>query len=225
MEPIQPRTALERSPDFAGAERATLERLAARMVLRDYPAGTEIFSEGDPPGPGYLVQSGRVQLSSTRPDQRAQLLAIIGPGELLGEMTALLKRAHTATGTALEPVSAWEIPADALQAALQADARLAHTMLLAVMELLVDRDVRAVRRLGLPPIQQLATIILDLQRTERVAEGAPLPLRLADLEVLTGESQMACLMNLARLRRAGAVETSGEQLVVRSSERLRRLAE
>jgi len=140
-------------------------------------------------------------------------------------MTALLKRARTATGIALEPVSAWEIPADALQAALQADARLAHTMLLAVMELLVDRDVRAVRRLGLPPIQQLATIILDLQRTERVAEGAPLPLRLADLEVLTGESQMACLMNLARLRRAGAVETSGEQLVVRSSERLRRLAE
>src|SRR5919202_2663509 len=217
--------ALERSADFAPADRGTLERLAARMVPVDYPADAVILSGGDPPGPCYLVQSGWVRLSSARPDGGSQLLARIGPGELVGEMTALLNRSRTATATTTEPVSAWEIPADALQAAFSQDLRLTHAMLLTVMELLVDRDVRMVRRLGLLPVQQVATILLDQQRVERVAEGEPLSITQADLEVLTGESQIACLMNLARLQRAGAVESRGGRLVIVNLERLQRLAE
>lgn len=218
-------SALEHSTDFTVAERSTLERLAAQMVPGDYPAGTVILSEGDPPGPCYLVQSGRVQLTSARPDRGSQLLARIGPGELIGEMTSLLNRARTATATTTEPVSAWTIPTDALQAAFRDDLRLTHAMMLTVMELLVDRDVRMVRRLGLQPAQQIARIILDHQQAERVGEGAPLSITRADLEAITGESAIACVMNLARLQRAGAVETRGEHLVIINLDRLHLLAE
>ncbi len=221
-----PLAALERSTDLAAAEHTTLERLAARMVWREYPAGATILAEGDPSGPGYLVVSGSVRLSSARSDRRQQTLARIGPGELVGEMTALLDRARTATATALEPVSAWEIPAEALRAAFRDDLRLAYSMLLTVMELLVDRDVRVVRRLGLPPVQQLAAVILDRLTTEGIGEGEPLPMTAAELEVLTGESQVACVMNLARLRRGGAIETAGDdRWMVVSMERLQRFAE
>jgi CRP/FNR family transcriptional regulator, cyclic AMP receptor protein len=225
MEPMDALSALERSTDLAVADRSTLERLAARMVPGDWPADTVMLSEGDPPGPCYLVQSGWVRLTSARVDRGSQLLARIGPGELVGEMTALLNRTRTATATTTEPVSAWTIPADALQAAFREDLELSHTMMLRVMELLVDRDVRMVRRLGVLPVQHIARVILDQQRAERVAVGEPLSLTRADLEAITGEPAIACVMNLARLERAGAVETRGEQLVVLDLERLHQLAE
>src|SRR5919198_6021489 len=225
MEPMDALSALEHSTDFAVANRSTLERLAAQMVPRDYPAGAVLLSEGEPPGPCYLVQSGWVRLTSARPDRRSQLLAKIGPGELVGEMTALLDRARTATATTIEPVAAWEIPADALRAAFQDDLQLSHAMLLTVMELLVDRDVRMVRRQGLQPVQQIARALLDQQQAERVGLGEPLSITQADLQSITGESAVASVMNLARLQRAGAVETRGEHLVIVNLERLQLLAE
>jgi CRP/FNR family cyclic AMP-dependent transcriptional regulator len=218
-------SALERSTIFAPADRSTLERMATRIVPRDYPADAVIFAEGDPPGPGYLIQSGWVRLSSARPNRGSQLLAKMGAGELVGDMTALLNRTRAAAATTVEPVSAWEIPADALQAAFRDDLRLAHAMMLTVIELFIDRDVQALRRSGLPPAQQFATILLDQQRVERVEEGQPLSITSADLQAMTGESAAASVMNLARLRRAGAVAMSGEHLVITNLERLRRLAE
>jgi CRP/FNR family transcriptional regulator, cyclic AMP receptor protein len=222
---MEPHTALEHSTDFAAGDQATLARLAARMVLRDYPAGSQLFTEDDPPGPCYLIQAGQVRLHSARPDGRAQLLATLGPGMLAGEMTALLSRPRTATAITLEQVSAWEIPADALQAAFRDDVRLAHTMMLTVMELMIDQDAQAVRRMGLVPVQRLATIILDQQRSEHAQEGQPLSITPADLALLAGESHTTFTMNLARLQRTGAVETRDDHLVVTSLERLRHLAE
>jgi CRP/FNR family transcriptional regulator, cyclic AMP receptor protein len=222
---MEPLAVLERCTDFAPGDRATLEGLATQMTARDYPVGSVIFVQGDPPGSCYLVQSGRVQLSSPRPDGRPHTRATLGPGTLVGEMTALLDRARTSTATALEPVSAWEIPASALQAAFRGDPRLAHTMMLSVMELIVDQDAQAVRRMGLPPVQRLATILLDRQRTEGVGEGKPLSMTPAELALAAGESQTTFVMNLGRLRRAGAVETRDDHVVIMSLERLRRLAE
>jgi CRP/FNR family transcriptional regulator, cyclic AMP receptor protein len=222
---MEPRTALEHAADFAAGDQATLTRLAARMLLGDYPAGSQLFVEGDPPGPCYLIQTGQVRLTSARPDGRAQLLATLRPGMLAGEMTALLGRPRTATATTLAPTSAWQIPADALQEAFRDDPRLAYTMLLTVMELMVDQDAQAVRRMGLAPVQRLATIILEQQRSEHAQEGQPLSISPAELALLAGESQTTFTMNLARLQRTGAVETRDQHLVVTSLERLRHLAE
>jgi CRP/FNR family cyclic AMP-dependent transcriptional regulator len=220
-----PHTALEHSADFAAGDHATLARLAARMLLGDYPTGSQLFVEGDPPGPCYLILTGQVRLTSARPDGRAQLLATLSPGMLAGEMTALLGRPRTATAITLEPVSAWGIPADALQQAFRDDVRLAHTMMLTVMELMVDQDAQAVRRMGLAPVQRLATILLDQQRNEHALEGQPLSISPAELALLAGESSTAFMMSLARLQRTGAVETRDEHLVVTSLERLRHLAD
>jgi CRP-like cAMP-binding protein len=114
---------------------------------------------------------------------------------------------------------------DALKEAFRDDLGLNHAMLLTVMELLVDRDVRAVRRLGALPAQTLASIILDVQRSEGVNEGEPLPITESDLVAMTGESRVACVMNLARLQRVGAVEMRGERLVIVDLDRLQRLAQ
>jgi hypothetical protein len=63
-------------------------------------------------------------------------------------------------------------------------------MLLAVMELLVDRDVRMVRRQGLQPAQQIARVLLDQQQAERVGLGEPLSITRADLQSILERLQL-----------------------------------
>jgi hypothetical protein len=68
-------SALEHSTDFAVANRSTLERLAAQMVPRDYPAGTVLLSEGEPP---RAVLPGAVGVGAPHLGQAGQALPAAG---------------------------------------------------------------------------------------------------------------------------------------------------
>ncbi|PZQ11689.1 MAG: hypothetical protein DI564_14365 [Rhodanobacter denitrificans] len=63
---------------------------------RRYVAAQDlIFAEGDPPTTAFLVESGRIEISTVQ-HGRVQVLGELGPGELLGEM-AVLDNSHRST--------------------------------------------------------------------------------------------------------------------------------
>ena len=57
-----------------------------RLVF--YP-GDVVFSQGDEGNWAYLIQSGRIEIVSLRPDGSEHCLAVLGPGRLFGEMALL----------------------------------------------------------------------------------------------------------------------------------------
>lgn len=63
-------------------------------------AGEVIFAEGDPPLGAFLIESGRVELSSTQFGER-RILGELGPGMLLGELAVIDDSPRTATARAL----------------------------------------------------------------------------------------------------------------------------
>lgn len=63
--------------------------------------GDRLFSEGDPPGPAYLIETGSVEISALRAGQRI-LLGTLGPGDLLGEMALIDQAPRTASAVALD---------------------------------------------------------------------------------------------------------------------------
>ncbi len=73
------------------------------MKQRHFSAGETIFSEGDSSREAYLIHSGRVEILKDSP--RGPLrLAVLGAGDILGEMGLLEERPRSATARALDAV-------------------------------------------------------------------------------------------------------------------------
>jgi len=70
------------------------------VYRRVVPAGTEIFTEGDLGDFAYIVERGQVEISVGTGDVK-HALAVLGPGELFGELAALDGFARSANAIAL----------------------------------------------------------------------------------------------------------------------------
>lgn len=67
-----------------------------------FPAGETIFREGDPGEKLYFVLDGEVRISKQLPGSGEEALAILGRGELFGEMSLVDGRPRTADAVAHE---------------------------------------------------------------------------------------------------------------------------
>ena len=77
---------LRRAPLFATLDDEAFRLLTDELTEVDLSRGASVFREGDQGDQLYFIVSGKVKLGRTSPDGRESLLAILGPGELFGEM-------------------------------------------------------------------------------------------------------------------------------------------
>lgn len=75
------------------------------MFTRRFAAGQTIFSEGDASDVAYVIRSGRAEVLKETPEGQLRL-AVLGPGDVLGEMGLLDERPRSATAVALDAVVA-----------------------------------------------------------------------------------------------------------------------
>ena len=92
---------LRRAPLFATLDDEAFRLLTDELTEVDLSRGASVFREGDQGDQLYFIVSGKVKLGRTSPDGRESLLAILGPGELFGEMALFDPSPRTATATAV----------------------------------------------------------------------------------------------------------------------------
>src|SRR6185436_11506868 len=118
-------------------EAAALERVGRR---RDYRRGTVLMREADRSDWVVVLRSGRVKASVDTASGTEVVLAVRGPGALLGEFSALDREPRSATVTALEPVSGLIVPLAEFETFLQAHGRVAYLLMRTVIGRLRDAD-------------------------------------------------------------------------------------
>lgn len=89
------------APLFAEFSDQTYAAVRERMDELTFRRGEQIFLEGSQGDRLYVIGEGKVKLGHTAPDGREHLLAILGPGEILGEVALYDPGLRTATATAL----------------------------------------------------------------------------------------------------------------------------
>ncbi len=89
------------APLFAALEDEAAAALRASMTLIALDRGSVLFSEGEPGDRLYVVSDGKIKLGATSNDGRETLLAVLGPGEMFGELSLFDPGPRTATASAL----------------------------------------------------------------------------------------------------------------------------
>lgn len=96
---------------MASAARVASPAEGRAMQKREFPAGQTIFAEGDASGEAFIVRSGRVEILKAALGGQIRL-AILGPGDVLGEMGLLEDRPRSATARTLDKVTVDAIARD-----------------------------------------------------------------------------------------------------------------
>lgn len=121
------RTSGEKRPD--AVEGLALLRDEARHPEVELPRYRVIFSEGEPADRLYVIQSGMVKLGHKTLDGKENLLSIMGPSEIFGELSILDPGPRTSTATAITDVRAIVIDRPAVQHLLRTRPEIAEQLL------------------------------------------------------------------------------------------------
>ena len=119
---------LTRQKLFRDLQDQEIDALARQMRERHFRAGEVLVRKGDPPDDVYFVESGLVEvvLEGATHDQE---LARLGPGECVGEMSAIDRAPRSATVVALEDTHAFSMSTDDFNRYLQSSPRVCYALL------------------------------------------------------------------------------------------------
>ncbi|MGQ9866529.1 MAG: Crp/Fnr family transcriptional regulator [Pseudanabaenaceae cyanobacterium] len=131
----------QRFPLFDVAAEPNLEALLVAAVERDYPAERTVLMEDAWGNAVYFIVEGLVRVRLLRKES-ASTLAVLGRGEIFGEMAVLDESPRSTDVVAIAPVKLLTIPAKNFIDFLMGDAQAHHRML----QLMVRRLRKANQR-------------------------------------------------------------------------------
>jgi CRP/FNR family transcriptional regulator, cyclic AMP receptor protein len=201
------------------ADQLEVVRDGRRMTL---PAGATLLFEGDLSDRVVVVLDGAVRVFATASNGREVLVTVAGPGEIMGEMSAVDGQAHSASVNTLDEADVVLVPAASFRAVMQANTRVAFAVATRL-----TRELRHVlqQRVGVEALDvptRLAQVMVSLAERLAVGEdGVELPVSQRELAESCGASREAVTKALAAFRSRGWVMTDRRSIRVLDLEALR----
>ena len=127
---------VRKAPLFTALDEAAAESLRTSMDSVKIAKGSVLFAEGDEGDHLYVIVEGKLKLGTSSGDGRENLLSILGPGEMFGELSLFDPGPRTSTATAVTDAKLLSLGQEKLipwlaenpQVALQLLARLAQRL-------------------------------------------------------------------------------------------------
>lgn len=201
-------------------------RVLAAASRHRYRRGEAIFREGDPGDSLHLLDKGHVAVQMTTPLGDVLTLAVLGPGEMFGELAALTTSPHrSATIRSLDPTETLVVSGEAFT-----ELRHRHPSL---NELLLELASARIPRLSGQIVEALF-VRADkrvLRRVLALAElhggglaGTTIPVRQDDVAELAGTSRPTVNRALKEAEAGGAVALGRGRITVVDPDRLAALS-
>jgi len=213
--------------ELDAGDRDELLRLGA---VRRYRRGDTLFHQGDEAGAVLVLTAGHVKAAQVTAEGREVILAFPGPGELLGELSALDGLPRSGTVRALEDVEALAIPGSAFRDLLEHRPRIGLVLLRSMSARLRETDRQRVDHAVHDVVVRVARRLVEL--CDRFGDGdgeaevveIGLALTQDELAAWAGASREAVAKAIALLRTLGWVQTERRRIVVLDLQALRRYA-
>jgi len=219
---------VRKAPLFADLDDEAASALMESMTASHLERGDILFREGDQGDRLYVIGEGKIKLGRTSVDGRENLLAILGPGEMFGELSLFDPGARTATATAVAETQLIALGHDDLDSFLSGRPAVAANLLAALARRL-RRTNEALADLVFTDVPgRVAKALLDLaSRFGRPAEDGILvahDLTQEELAQLVGASRETVNKALADFATRGWIKLEARAVVLTDAERLKRRA-
>ena len=120
---------LARVPFFDGLTREALTMFASVTAEESHATGTKLFQYGDPGDKLFIILEGKVRISREVAGMGEEALAVLGPGEVFGEMSLLDESPRSADARVHERCRMLVITKEAFDELLYQQKELAYEVL------------------------------------------------------------------------------------------------
>jgi CRP-like cAMP-binding protein len=200
---------------MSASDHAALRRLGARRTLRQ---GSTLFMEGDEPHDVAIVESGDIKIVTSAPNGQELVLDVAGPGDLLGELSALDGSARSASAIALTDCEIASIPVDRFLVFLEEHPASMRALLAVVVRRLRLSNHRQLELSTSDALGRVCARLDEMASRFGVAGEGGVRLELAitqtELAQWCGLSREAVVKALRKLRDLGWVSSTDGAMVI-----------
>ncbi|NUH38275.1 Crp/Fnr family transcriptional regulator [Streptomyces samsunensis] len=218
----------DRVPFLARLEREERSALLALGRVLDFTPRASIIHQNEPSSHILLILHGWTKVTASAANGYEALLALRGPGDIIGESSALTGRPRSATVTALERVEAVAVEHERFRLFLEHSPEASLTLLTLTSDRMRAADRRRLDFASLTVRERFAVLLLDLARSHgrRTDKGIELavPLSKQELAGSIGASREMVQRLLKELRERQVVMTGRKALVILRPDILRKVA-
>ena len=219
---------LRRAPLFEGLDEESARALRRQMSDVKLSRGEHLFLEGQDGAHLYVVLDGKIKLTRAAADGRENLLTVLGPGEMFGELSLFDPRPRTSSASAVTDATLAALGHDALRRTLQDHPEVSLHMLQALARRL-RRANDVVADLVFTDVPgRVAKNLLDLAdrfgQQEKDGLHVHHDLTQEELAQLVGASRETVNKALADFAARGWLQISARSVLILDPERLRKRA-
>jgi len=219
---------LRRVSLFAGLDDASWQSLRSRLKESDFARGAVIFAEGDSGGELHVILSGKVKISRAAADGRENLLAVLGPGDLFGELSLFNPGPRTANAAAVTDVQLATFAHDDLRPVIVEQPDIAAELLRVLAERLRQTNDAMADLVFTDVPGRVAKALLSLAERFGETDGDGVrvhhDLTQEELAQLVGASRETVNKALSDFASRGWLRVDARAVVLMDVERLRRRA-
>lgn len=185
--------------------------------------GDWIFALGDPAESIYFLQKGRMKITALSADGQEVLHEVIGPGEIFGATSTILRMPRTTSAQALETCLLGEINLKDLESLLARYPELSFQLLKSVGLRLKKAEAQLVNIICNDVSGRVREALIDLMRSESSAADGPVRINMTqqDLANLIGASRQKTSQALKELENSGVLRLMYGSILITHPRKLR----
>ncbi|MGH8867277.1 MAG: Crp/Fnr family transcriptional regulator [Actinomycetes bacterium] len=215
---------LSRAPLFTALDDEAASAVRTSMTEVSLRRGDLLFSEGEAGDSLYVITDGKLKLGRSSVDGRENLLAVLGPGEMFGELSLFDPGPRTATATALTDTELVALGHDHLRPWLAGRPEVALQLLQALAQRLRRTNANLADLVFSDVPGRVAKALLDLSERFGVPQDDGVhvahELTQEELAQLVGASRETVNKALADFAARGWLRLEGRGVVLLDAERL-----
>jgi len=206
---------------FAALPPDAVAEVAGHANQRRLARNDVLFREGDEAGDIYLVTAGRIAIANRSIDGRESLVALMGPGDLFGEMSLFDGLGRSADARALEPSTVVVVPFGPVRTVVETRPETLWNMLALLAERLRAADEALADTVFLDVPGRTAKRLLELAGT---SDEFQLPITQEELAGMVGASRERVNKAISQFVRLGWLTQSDRRYTIVDREQLTRRA-